>query len=51
MELYGHPASSADRQLLALPETSHYDLYDKPEPTQKALEQIIPFFKKHLGLV
>lgn len=51
MGLYGHLASSADRQLLVLPETSHYDLYDMPEPTQKALEQIIPFFKKHLGLV
>ena len=28
---------------------SHYDLYDQPEPTRKALEQIIPFFKEHLA--
>ena len=50
MELYGRLASSADRPLLVLPGVSHYDLYDKPEPTQKALEQIIPFLKQHLHL-
>ncbi|WP_346846121.1 hypothetical protein [uncultured Rothia sp.] len=43
MELYARISSSADRQLLVLPDTSHYDLYDKPEPTQKALDEIVPF--------
>ncbi|EGZ5396773.1 alpha/beta hydrolase, partial [Escherichia coli] len=27
----------------------HYELYDKPEAVQKALEKVIPFFNTHLG--
>jgi fermentation-respiration switch protein FrsA (DUF1100 family) len=28
---------------------THYELYDQPEATAKALERIVPFFRKHLG--
>ncbi len=47
-ELYGR-AASKDKELLVLPNTSHYELYDQPEATGKALERLVPFFKKHLG--
>lgn len=40
---------SQDRQLVSLPDFSHYELYDKPEAVQKALEKVIPFFNTHLG--
>ncbi|EFQ0581613.1 alpha/beta hydrolase, partial [Escherichia coli] len=26
-----------------------YELYDKPEAVQEALEKVIPFFNTHLG--
>lgn len=47
LEAYGRANNSKDRQLVVLPNTSHYDLYDKAAP--KALEKCVPFFKKHLG--
>lgn len=47
-EIYGRATASKDRQLLALENTSHYDLYDKPESVQKALSEAIPFLKKHV---
>lgn len=34
---------SQDRQLVSLPDFSHYELYDKPEAVQEALEKVIPF--------
>lgn len=46
-EIYGR-AASKQKELLVLPNTSHYDLYDQPEATGKALERIVPFFNKHL---
>lgn len=49
MEIYGRAMASEDRQLVELQDWSHYDLYDREEPVGFALEEIIPFFKKHLG--
>lgn len=49
MELHGRATASKDRQLVSLEDWSHYDLYDKPEPVALALEQLVPFFRKHLG--
>jgi fermentation-respiration switch protein FrsA (DUF1100 family) len=48
MEAYGRATASKDRQLVSLEDWSHYDLYDKPEPVGKALERVLPFFRKHL---
>ncbi|MFJ9690555.1 hypothetical protein [Kitasatospora sp. NPDC101183] len=41
-------AASKDKELLIIPDVSHYDLYDKPEAVGPALEALIPFFSKHL---
>ncbi|WP_018134114.1 alpha/beta hydrolase [Acaricomes phytoseiuli] len=49
MELYGRSSSSADRQLVVVDNTSHYDLYDQPKAVGTALENLIPFYQKHLG--
>ncbi|NYJ11901.1 hypothetical protein GGI64_002959 [Rhizobium leguminosarum] len=48
MEIYGRATASADRRLISLEDWSHYDLYDKTEPTGLALQELVPFFKKHL---
>lgn len=42
-------AASTKKSLQVVTGASHYDLYDQPEATGKALEQIIPFFKKYLA--
>ncbi len=34
---------SQDRQLVSLPDFSHYELYDKPEAVQEALEKLFLF--------
>lgn len=47
MELYGR-AASKDKEFVVVEGASHYDLYDQPEPTAKALESVVPFFQKHL---
>ncbi len=41
-------AASRHKRLLVLPDTSHYDLYDQPEPTAKAIEAATEFFDNHL---
>lgn len=41
-------AASRDKQLHVVRGASHYDLYDQPEATGEALEQLVPFFRKHL---
>ncbi|MGW4290968.1 alpha/beta hydrolase [Streptomyces sp. NPDC004673] len=41
-------AASKDKELVVIPDVSHYDLYDKPEAVQPALDALIPFYKKHL---
>lgn len=41
-------AASQDKQIHVVQGASHYDLYDQPQATGEALEQIIPFFRKHL---
>lgn len=43
-------AGSKEKELVVLKGWSHYDLYDKPEPTKLALDKLIPFYKKYLGL-
>ncbi|ALJ19315.1 alpha/beta hydrolase [Microbacterium sp. No. 7] len=48
MELYGR-AASKDKQLVVVEGASHYDLYDQSEPTAKALEAAVPFFRTHLA--
>jgi len=48
-EIHGRAIASADRQLVSLPDWSHYDLYDKPEPVALALERMVPFFHQHVG--
>lgn len=41
-------AASTKKDLMVVPNTSHYDLYDKPEPMQKAVEKLTSFFKENL---
>lgn len=48
MELYGRIAASADRQLVVAEDYSHYDLYDQDAAVKIALDNLIPFYKKHL---
>ena len=48
-EIYGRSTASADRRLVELEDWSHYDLYDKPEPVGRAMEEIGPFLKRHLA--
>ncbi|ANH83176.1 alpha/beta hydrolase [Niabella ginsenosidivorans] len=42
-------AASKQKSIQVVQGASHYNLYDTPEYTSKALEQIIPFFKAHLA--
>lgn len=46
-EIIGRAASKT-KELVVVEGTSHYDLYDRPEPVAKALEKVIPFFRAHL---
>jgi len=41
-------AASKQKSIQIVAGASHYDLYDEKQATGKALEQIIPFFNKHL---
>lgn len=41
-------AASQDKHIHVVQGASHYDLYDQPKATGEALEQLIPFFRKHL---
>ncbi|ENX41002.1 alpha/beta hydrolase [Acinetobacter sp. NIPH 2100] len=41
-------AASKQKELLVLENTSHYELYDQPEPVAQALAKVIPFFKEQL---
>ncbi|MEJ2870435.1 alpha/beta hydrolase [Actinomycetospora sp. OC33-EN08] len=47
LEIYRR-APAADKRLVVLEGFSHYDLYDLPEPTSKALAELVPFFGEHL---
>jgi fermentation-respiration switch protein FrsA (DUF1100 family) len=47
LEIYGR-AASKDKELVVVDGASHYDLYDQPEATGKALEHLISFYRKHL---
>lgn len=49
LEVHGRATASKDRQLVALEDWSHYDLYDKPEPVGLALDRVAPFLKNHLA--
>jgi len=46
-ELYARVRSEKD--LFIVEGATHYDLYDQPEATGKALEKLVPFYRKHLG--
>ncbi|WP_432005283.1 alpha/beta hydrolase [Streptomyces parvus] len=46
-EIYGR-AASKDKRLLVVEDTSHYDLYDRPDPTRQAIEAATEFFGTHL---
>lgn len=46
-ELY-NKAMSTDKHIHVVHGAGHYDLYDQPAGTSEALEQLIPFFNKHL---
>ncbi|MFF8578375.1 alpha/beta hydrolase [Streptomyces albidoflavus] len=41
-------AASKNKELVIVPDVSHYDLYDKPEAVQPALDALIPFFRNNL---
>lgn len=41
-------ARSEKKNLMVIPGATHYDLYDKPEPTGKAIEQLTSFFDENL---
>jgi len=38
-----------EKDLFIVEGASHYDLYDQPEATDKAVQKLVPFYKKHLG--
>lgn len=44
-------AASKDKELVVAEGWSHYDLYDKPEPVKIALDKLIPFYTRVLGMV
>ncbi|MFD5188166.1 alpha/beta hydrolase [Streptomyces sp. NPDC058357] len=43
-----HRARSQQKDILVVPGESHYDLYWKPEATERALDTLIPFYNKNL---
>ncbi|AUD06665.1 alpha/beta hydrolase [Spirosoma pollinicola] len=47
-ELY-NKAASKTKKMHIVKGASHYDLYDQPEATGEALNQLIPFFREHLA--
>ena len=47
-DLYNKAASKA-KKMHIVKGASHYDLYDQPEATGEALNQLIPFFREHLA--
>ncbi len=49
-EIHGR-AASKEKHIVVVPGVSHYMLYDKDEAVKPALEQVLPFLKKHLGEV
>ncbi len=38
-----------EKDLFVVEGATHYDLYDQPEATGKALSRLVPFYRKHLG--
>lgn len=41
-------AASTEKNLHVVKNTSHYDLYDKPEAVNEALSKLVPFYQKYL---
>lgn len=39
----------SEKDLYVVEGATHYDLYDQPGPTDKAVARLAPFYKKHLG--
>lgn len=48
LELYAR-ARSAQKSIQIVAGASHYELYDQPAATTQALQQLIPFYRTHLG--
>ncbi|MCP2025771.1 fermentation-respiration switch protein FrsA (DUF1100 family) [Flavobacterium sp. HSC-32F16] len=46
-DLY-NKAASTNKKIHIVQGASHYDLYDQPQATQNALEQLVPFFQENL---
>lgn len=46
-EIY-EKAASEDKELVVLPDVSHYDLYDRPNGAGEALKKVVPFFNTKL---
>lgn len=46
-DLY-NKAASKNKKIHIVKGASHYDLYDKPEATSEALENLVPFFRENL---
>ncbi|SEC71158.1 hypothetical protein SAMN05192540_3876 [Maribacter dokdonensis] len=46
-DLY-NKAATTNKKIHIIKGASHYDLYDKPEATEEALENLVPFFNKNL---
>jgi uncharacterized protein len=47
-EIHGR-AASKEKRVIVISGVSHYQLHDKPETVKHALEDVLPFLKKHLG--
>lgn len=47
-ELFERATVSADKDLLVIKGTSHYDLYDIPEYVDQAVERLTVFYTKNL---
>lgn len=48
-DLYNKSASK-NKKIHIVKGVSHYDLYDKPEATAEALDNLVPFFQENLSL-
>ncbi|PNW27267.1 alpha/beta hydrolase [Formosa algae] len=46
-DLY-NKAATTNKKIHIVKGASHYDLYDKPDTTEEALENLVPFFNKNL---
>ena len=38
----------SEKDLFVVEGATHYDLYDQPGPVAKAVDKLVPFYRKHL---